>query len=217
MSRSRLLVPCSLAVLLSVSACDPDDGPYLGQHGSSGEPDCVDDRSDVEPEMAAGTYGLVAADVAAATAGTYQEELFWVPDESKSTLTVEVDVVPSNARWVESRVNPDAKNPNAGLCVDRLEYDVDVRVMSDDGKLQETWTVTARAEGPESNIATLVYRPESGDFQGSFDAPSDAKSLEFTATVQPQAPGGVSALRGNLVGFNGGKGTEIAFWPPGLQ
>lgn len=37
--------------------------------------------------------------------------------------------------------------------------------------------MTARAEGPETDIVSLVYAPRLDELEGSFDPPSNVKSL----------------------------------------
>lgn len=163
-----------LPLTLPLSACDLIGGGDTLDAGGG----CVEEVTVLAGVDAASVLGFTAADVLDLATGEHVSPMTWGagveddlatvhfgPEAGAGKLTAIIDYAGGEVRYVKS--TPEASEYDGGfaICNDRLEVDVEVKLISAGGAFDEGFVAALRATTPR--IATLVHDAKIDDLDGS--------------------------------------------------
>lgn len=189
---------------------------------------CVETITVLESLDAIGSTGLRPRDVLEASEGTFSGSMTWAAEGparydgalGPAPLTIEVTYAGGEIRDVDAELVMACEHDGPCPCEDRLEVDMDMRVRSEDGVLNEAWTVAVRhqptSDGFGGNGTSIYHRFDPDQTQGSlsrasFTLSGDVVIEEMVATGEFR--GGSLAGGFNLQVALGGAGGGIGFGP----
>ncbi|MFH1468093.1 MAG: hypothetical protein ABIO70_27145 [Pseudomonadota bacterium] len=152
----------SASALLLLGACSEKAAEdYAGPH-------CEDTPTVITLEEAT-ALGFSGADVLALAEGIRDETLTWTADESTTPVHVTVTYDAGEVRFVDSEpVYPEGEDGAiqdiAVVCDDRVEVDVTVTVVTDDGGFDEAWDVALASIDGLSAGASVDLESFTGSF-----------------------------------------------------
>ncbi len=167
-----------------------EGGDTTGAYGGN----CVETVTVLAGPNALGPTGIAPAPIIADAEGTYTGSMRWLADEGPvkyqgavgpTPVEIEVAYVGGEIRDVQAELVTPCEHDGPCPCNDRLEVDVQMRVVSADGVLDETWTVELDHLPPGSDdwfssVGTSIYHRFDPDTdtqgtlsRGAFEIASD--------------------------------------------
>lgn len=160
----------SIAALIILSAACGDEK----NNGDTAEgPHCEDSATVVAVDEVT-ELGFAATDLLALAEGTWADTFTWDRDASTSGLELTLGWTDGEARFVDSvEVYPDdGEQPAIGLiCEDRVEVDVQIGFVTDDGSFDESWT--GPLTGKAADLAELYRALDPDALGGTYDMDAD--------------------------------------------
>lgn len=195
---------------------------------TAGDRYCVQTITVLEDLDAVGPTGLLPRDVLEASEGAFSGGMTWLAEGpvrysgalGPIPLTIEVTYAGGEIRDVDAELVTPCQHDGPCPCEDRLEIDMEMRVRSDDGVLDEAWTVAVHHQpsydGFGSNGTSIYHRFDPDETQGSlsrasFTLSDDVVLDEMVATGEFR--GGSLAGGFNVQVALGGAGGGIGFGP----
>lgn len=226
-----LIRAATACAMLAASACDgPDPPPYDDRHTHTPgweEPDGCEEQVTVLSGIdEVSPLGIRAADMLALAAGDHASTVLWGGGGSYGTVTVEL-ASPAGEAAISARIHyaggevrfiASTETPLYDwTCNDRLEVDVEVEVVTDDGALNERFTAPLRST--IAQVATLSRRVALPELQGALaltavDPPDAIEAVQIDVGVTAAGPfGAVSAAPTAATAPNMGLQIGLAVWP----
>ncbi len=189
-----------LSALLLLSGCFQDKGSGLADNG----PHCEDTPSVITLEEAT-DLGFSGAELLALAEGEHAETLTWLASDTTTGLTVTVHYDAGEVRFVDSEaVYPDTGMSEAiGVeCDDRVEVDVTVAVVTEDGALNESFGLALSSTDGASASARVSFDHTELNGSYTFDLmdPSEYDSVEHSLDMSFDAEGSGGELTAQAEG-----------------
>ncbi len=210
-------------------ADDPDPPSYDGNHthDPSLEPDgCPEQVTVLSGIDEVSPLGIRAADMLALAAGDHESTVLWGEGGSYGSVSVELAppvgeaAIAAGIHYAGGEVRFIDSTETAlyyWTCNDRLEVDVEVEVITNDGALNERFTAPLRSTIPQ--VATLSRRIALSELQGalaltSVEPPDAVEAVQIDVGVTAAGPfGAVSAASTAAMDLTMGFEIGLAVWP----
>jgi hypothetical protein len=188
----NVLTPFLVALTVGFGACAPNDGGQVGEETQvcQSVQETTLDTSEESP------LGFAAEELLGAVSGARQIPIRWEGGDA-SQLSLELNqagvITFQDREWVDSQTGEEAGSGGElglGDCDDVLVAEMQMRLITDDGRLDETWPVLVLATS--GNTATISYSFDTvnGSLDiasfapdGEIDALSAYVDVEFSASV----------------------------------
>ncbi len=220
-----LCIACG--TLMAAGGCSNEDDTNAMGQGSG----CVDTTVEVVADQVT-DLGFSAEDILGFASGEFQDTFAYTAGGT-TNLTLNVALDGTLVRYVESE--PDLSGEETGLgmapvCEDRLEIDVTVTFVTEDGMFNETWDATLIATSADAAWFNLEVDPDG--LQGAYTleppegaSENDVGVIVVSASFDPSGTQGtVSAqFSGSSEDTEEGEGVawsyvvDIGQWPAGEE
>lgn len=164
-------------LMAELSACAPSGGGQVGEENFA----CLSVEDTVLDPSQESPLGFAAEQILSAISGTHQLPLTWA-DGGATSLTLELSsagaITFQDREWVDSETGTEAPQ-EIGLedCEDVVEIEMLLGLQTDDGGLNESWSV--RVLATSANNATTTYAFDA--VTGSLDIASYALEQDVDA------------------------------------
>lgn len=210
-----------LALTLGLGACAPSGGGQVGEETLV----CQSVQDTVLDALEESPLGFVAEEVLGAVSGTHLTPLTWV-DGTGTQLTLSLgqvgEITFEDREWVDSETGEEtAPETELGLgdCDDVVVLDMQLGLVTDDGRLDESWPVSVVATSAARAEISYAFSAVSGSLELSHFAPEGVVDGISSYVDVEFADGNLSGrISGQVEDSNGdsvsSRGFDIAVFGP---
>jgi hypothetical protein len=194
-----------------------DESSGTGDYGGT----CVENVTQLASTNDVGPTGIDPTPVLDEAVGIYNGSLRWGPDEGPvyydgpdgpTPVEIEISYAGGEIRDVDAELVQACQHDGPCPCEDRIEIDVQLRLVSEDGLFDETWTV-ALSHQPVNDY----FSPVGTSINHPFEPDETVGSLSRASFHIEDATLDEAVLTGQLIdgAFAGGIGVTVSLAGPG--